>query len=205
MNGPTGDGKDQKTVLAARAGSPDALSRLLADYRPLLRSLADRQRDGGSTARGDASDVVQEVLLYVARRMPTDFHGSTKAEFEAWLRKVVHSKVIDARRHDHAEQRDVRRASSLDESDAAGGPQKSYLQDDQTSPSQHAVRNEQFQRAVAAIPAHNRDVVRLHLLEQVALDDIAARLGIEPNECALRYDRGLRSLRRHLRAGSPQA
>jgi RNA polymerase sigma-70 factor (subfamily 1) len=197
MNRLTADSSDQNTVLAARAGDPDALNRLLLQYRPLLRALADRQQDAQSTARGDASDIVQEVLLYVARTLPANFQGSTTAELEAWLRKVVHSKVIDARRHDRAEQRDVRKAASLDES-AAGAPQKSYLKDDQSSPSQHAIRNEEFQRAVDAIPAQNRDVVRLHLVEQIPLDDIAARLGIDPQECALRYDRGLRSLKRRL-------
>jgi RNA polymerase sigma-70 factor (subfamily 1) len=199
MTLPNGGAGDPQNVLAARAGSSDALDRLLFEYRPLLRSLADRQAGPESTARGDASDIVQEVLLYVARRMSADFQGSTTAEFEAWLRKVVRSKVIDARRHNHAEQRDVRKATSLDES-AAGGPQKSYLQDDQTSPSQHAARKEQFERAIAAIPAQNRDVVRLHLVEQLPLDDIAKKLAIEPEQCALRYHRGLRSLKRHLRS-----
>jgi RNA polymerase sigma-70 factor (ECF subfamily) len=190
----------QLLVRHARGGDVEALNRLLLEYRPILRTLAERKRDGDSVAQSDASDVVQEILLYVARSMATDFCGSTSAEFEAWLRKVVRSKVIDDRRYHRAAQRDVRRAGSLDNPHPSGGAGNRNLPGHESSPSQRAIRKEIFEQAIESLPAKNREVVRLHVIEQVPIDAIAARLSIVPEECVLRYHRGLRTLRRRLAA-----
>ena len=51
-------------------------------------------------------------------------------------------------------------------------------------------------RELAALPAAQRDAVRLRIVDELSYDDLAARLGITPDNARARVSRGLRALTR---------
>lgn len=62
-----------------------AWTRLVALYSPLLQVWARR----AGVSPYDIDDVVQEVLLAVAREMPRFVYDATKGQFRAWLRTIL--------------------------------------------------------------------------------------------------------------------
>ena len=56
---------DTATVVAARAGDPAAVDRLVAGYLPLVYTIVGRALDG----HADSDDVVQDVMLRVLRNL----------------------------------------------------------------------------------------------------------------------------------------
>src|SRR4051812_27656385 len=59
------DQPDTRTVIAARAGDPAAVDRLVAGYLPLVYTIVGRALDG----HADVDDVVQDVMLRVLRNL----------------------------------------------------------------------------------------------------------------------------------------
>ena len=76
----------------ARAGDGEALGRLLGSCRSYLKLLAQVQIDRRLSGKADASDVVQDTLLY-AHQVFRSFRGTTEAELLGWLRRVLASKL----------------------------------------------------------------------------------------------------------------
>jgi RNA polymerase sigma factor (sigma-70 family) len=72
------DQPDTVTVVAARAGDPAAVDRLVAGYLPLVYTIVGRALDG----HADVDDVVQDVMLRVLRNL-----GDLRdpAAFRSWL------------------------------------------------------------------------------------------------------------------------
>ncbi|WP_328460362.1 sigma-70 family RNA polymerase sigma factor [Actinoplanes sp. NBC_00393] len=69
---------DTATVIAARAGDPAAVDRLVADHLPLVYTIVGRALEG----HADVDDVVQEVMLRVLRNL-----GDLRdpESFRSWL------------------------------------------------------------------------------------------------------------------------
>ena len=68
----------------------------LAPFPTLLR-IAYRMMGSMS----DAEDVVQDVLVSVARKLPGFRYEGEKGSFKAWLVMIVKSRIIDHLRHRH--------------------------------------------------------------------------------------------------------
>jgi RNA polymerase sigma factor (sigma-70 family) len=79
---------DTATVIAARAGDPAAVDRLIAGYLPLVYTIVGRALDG----HADVDDVVQETMLRVLRGL-----GDLRepASFRSWLVAVTVRQVRD--------------------------------------------------------------------------------------------------------------
>jgi RNA polymerase sigma factor (sigma-70 family) len=82
---------DTATVIAARAGDPVAVDRLIAGYLPLVYTIVGRALDG----HADVDDVVQETMLRVLRRL-----GDLREpeSFRSWLVAVTVRQVRDRHR-----------------------------------------------------------------------------------------------------------
>lgn len=76
---------------ACSAASHDAWRRLAEIYSPLLRTWTQRL----DVAAVDADDLVQEVLLSVARELPKFNHSGRTGAFRAWLRRMLLNRVRD--------------------------------------------------------------------------------------------------------------
>jgi RNA polymerase sigma-70 factor (ECF subfamily) len=98
----------------ARAGCQTALGDLLESCRHYLLSVGNHELDPHLLAKIGASDVVQETFLD-AQRDFQNFRGGTRAEFLAWLRKILLNNLFNqSRQYQQTIKRQVSREVSLD-------------------------------------------------------------------------------------------
>jgi RNA polymerase sigma-70 factor, ECF subfamily len=120
------DPDPERLVCLARAGMEGALGQLLESYRSYLMLLARLQIGRWLQGKTDAGDLVQETFLQ-AYRCFAQFRGSTEAEFSAWLRRILASRVAKLlRRYRGGQSRDIRLERELEPVDAS---QVNYLKD----------------------------------------------------------------------------
>lgn len=167
-------------------------------FRSYLRLLARSQLDGRLRSKLDPSDIVQQTL-FQAHRALADFRGATDAEMAAWLRQILAHNLAHAVRDFGRDKRNVARERSLQAAvDASSARLDAWLAAEQSSPSQHAQRNEQVLRlcdALEQLPEAQRDAVRLHYWEECTLAEISSRLEKSPAAVAGLLKRGMRKLR----------
>ena len=191
-------------VAQARAGDQAALGRLLELYRNYLRLLARSLIRPPLQVQLDASDLVQETFLKAHREF-AQFAGSGEKELVAWLRQILVRTLANQAKHHHARRRDQRRHESLDVLlDRSSLAIQQQLADSIASPSAHAVRREQavlLADALARLPADYREVFILRNLEQVAVDEIAARMGRSPNAVRKLWGRAMVALKQAMEVG----
>jgi len=172
----------------------------LERYRDYLALLARMHVAAGLRVKMDLSGVVQMTLLE-AHQAYGQLRGQSEAQRAAWLRRILVNNLADATRRLGAAKRDLRRERSLEESSAQ---LEAFLQAQQSSPSQRAVREEELQhlaQALAALPENQRKAVELHHLQGWSLKDVAVELGSSKAAVAGLLHRGLQNLRGHLSNG----
>jgi RNA polymerase sigma-70 factor (ECF subfamily) len=79
-------------------GDHAAWSRLVTLYTPLLAAWVSR----AAVPSQDAADMVQEILMAVAREMPNFEYDSSKGSFRGWLRTILSHRVLNYRRASHS-------------------------------------------------------------------------------------------------------
>jgi len=169
-------------------------------YLGLLARLevAPRLRD-----KVDLSGVVQQTLLEAHKGL-IDHPGQTRSHAEAagWLRSILSHNLADVLRKLTARKRDVRLEWSLDSAlDQSASRVEQWLAAEQSSPSQHAIREEELLRmaeSLASLPETQRRAIELHHLQGRPLAEIAAELGSTKAAVAGLLHRGLKTLRLRL-------
>ncbi len=194
-------------ITAARAGDQRAWQSIVEHVRPQLREAATRQLSRRLRRRTDPSDVVQQSFAeaWVAR---ADFAGSSKAELERWLRRILERNLQDAvRRHIQTDMRSVDHERSFDELVSSGDFRPEVFLADNLSPRSEVARREAVARAVDALdnlPQQQSEAVKMRYLEGCSLAEMAARLNLTENAAAQLLHRGLQNLRRrHEQLQSP--
>jgi RNA polymerase sigma-70 factor (ECF subfamily) len=169
-------------------------------YLGLLARLeiAPRLRD-----KVDLSGVVQQTLLEAHQGLNDDLaRPKTEAETTAWLRSILSHNLADVLRKLKARKRDIRREWSLDQAlDQSASRLEHWLAAPQSSPSQHAIRQEELLRmaeTLATLPEGQRRAIELHHLQGWPLAEIAAELETTKAAVAGLLHRGLKNLRTHL-------
>ena len=177
----------------------------LERYREYLRLLARLRLSPRLQSKLDPSDVVQETLLR-AHEHREQFRGQPETELAAWLRRILANVLADKAREFARGKRDLALEHSLE----AGLEQSSqrlekWLADEQSSPSERAMRQElllQVADALAGLPADERTALELRYLQEPPwpLAEIARHLG-RPSTKAVSglLERGLAKLRKVLR------
>jgi RNA polymerase sigma-70 factor (ECF subfamily) len=185
----------------AKAGDATALGALFARYRDRLRKLVRLRLDRRLSGRIDASDVLQDAYLDVARRIP-EYAAAPTVPFYIWLRSLTGQRLIDLhRRHLGAEMRDAGREVSLYRGALPAASSVSlahHLLAGLTSPTQAAVREElqlRLQEAINSMDALDREVVVLRHFEELTNAEAAQVLGIETSAASKRYIRAIRRLK----------
>lgn len=74
---------------ASRPEDSQSWSRFVGVYSPLLRHWLNRFQIQTS----DADDLIQDVLIVVARELPNFEHSQRKGSFRSWLRKILINKL----------------------------------------------------------------------------------------------------------------
>lgn len=202
---PEGD-KTQELLAGARVGDPIAIDRLLDRHRDSLRRMIAMRLDQKISRRIDVSDVVQDVLVEVNRRLQ-DYLSNPVMAFHLWVRQIAKDRIIDAhRRHRASGKRSVDREQPLAQATA---PDQStielaaQLRDPELTPAAAAVQHElalHIQAAIELLDERDRDVILMRHYEQLSNQEIATALEITEPAASMRYLRALKRLRGKLNA-----
>jgi RNA polymerase sigma-70 factor (ECF subfamily) len=198
---PTAD--TEQLLDQAASGDAAARNHLLQRHRDRLKRMIAVRADPRLAARVDPSDVVQEALTEAAAKLDS-YLRDRPLPFYPWLRQIAEQRLADLhRRHVHARRRSVTR-------EEMGLPDRSALAlaerlfDRHSSPSarlHRAERRDRVRAALAALPANDREVLVLRVLEELPTRDIAAVLGISEGAVRSRQVRALERLKARLGPG----
>ncbi len=193
------DIKTNELLQQAREGNEPALGRLLENYRHYLELLARLEIGRRLQTKVETSDIVQETFLEAHRNFMS-FRGHSEGEFVTWLRSIFSSRVALLVRHYMGTQgRDVRREEQLEvDLDHTSQLLNRGLFAAGNSPSQSMMRREQgllLAEALAALPEDYREVVVLRHLEDLPMNDVAARMNRSVDSVQKLWVRALAKLR----------
>ncbi len=202
---PDGD-KTQELLAGARGGDPAAINGLLDRHRDSLKRMIAMRLDQKIMRRIDVSDVVQDVLVEVNRRLQ-DYLANPVMAFHLWVRQIAKDRIIDAhRRHRVSGKRSVDREQPLPQ---AAAPDQSaielaaHLRDPELTPAAAAVQHElalHIQAAIELLDERDRDIILMRHYEQLSNQEIAIALDITEPAASMRYLRALQRLRGKLAA-----
>ncbi len=167
-------------------------------FRDRLRLLARAELDARLQGKIDPSDVVQQTLLeaYQAREQ---FRGKSKAELAAWLRSILAHNLADVVRRYGAAARDAALERSLEASLAESASRLDvWLADEQSSPVQQVLRQEQLGQlyeALMQLPQDQRIAVEGKHLQGLTVDEISQQMGKTVAAVGGLLRRGMRRLR----------
>ncbi len=151
--------------------------------------------------RLDPSDVLQEVYLDAARRLP-DYLDQPALPVALWLRLLTGRRLIELhRQHLGALMRSAGQEVSLDQPGwawANASSLASQLIGHLTSPSQAAARAEtaaRLTRALEEMDAVDREVLVLRHFDELTNNEVAELLGLQKAAASNRYVRALKRLK----------
>jgi len=184
------DSAQTREWLDQAAGDRAALDRLLARYRPELQAFVECRLDPRLGGRLDASDVVQEALVEVVRRMD-DFLHRRPMPFHLWVKKTAYERLSNLQRNHRRARRAVGREAVLPERSSLllAGPLVQGV-----SPSEQVIAQEQAQRisrAVAELSEADREILLMRHAERLPYEDVACLLDVTPAAARKRYGRAL--------------
>jgi RNA polymerase sigma-70 factor (ECF subfamily) len=173
---------DPSASAARWSAQRTAFERLVREHESALLAFATRL--AGSPA--DARDLVQDTLERALGRFDA-FTPGTNAR--AWLFTILHRAFIDRCRRRTVE----KRADSIDDVQLAAP-------DPVPPPRWASISAEQLAHAVSQLDEEFRSVYRMHAVESLSYQEIAARLAIPQNTVGTRLARARKKLRAILEA-----
>jgi RNA polymerase sigma-70 factor (ECF subfamily) len=191
----------------ASAGDGDALAQLFGHYRDRLRKMVYLRLDRRLQGRVDASDVLQEAYLDLARRAP-EFLARPTMPFFLWLRLLTGQRLLAIHRHhlgakirDAGKEQIALRHGALPQATSAS--LAAQLLGRLTSASQVAMRAEmqlRLQEALNSMDPLDREVLVLRHFEELTNSETAEVLGLQKAASSNRYVCALKRLRSILRS-----
>jgi RNA polymerase sigma-70 factor, ECF subfamily len=181
---------DEALMSAYRAGDARAFERLVARHeKPVWNFLRRFVRDATT-----AEDLLQEVFLRVIKSAD-EWRGAAK--FSTWLYTIARNLCVD-----HARRAVHRNAASLDGPEHAGADADATMHDRvaSTAPGADAVVADRearvkIERAIAALPADQREVFLLREVMEMPFAEIAIAVGASEPTVKSRMRYALEKLR----------
>jgi RNA polymerase sigma-70 factor, ECF subfamily len=162
----------------ARAGSQEALGKMLEACRHYLLLIANQQIGPDLKAKAGGSDLVQQTFLE-AQRDFAQFNGESEEELLAWLRQLLLHNLANFQRHYRAtSKRRIGREVALEtgSSSTQSGPD---IPAGTPSPSHEAMANEEavaLEKILQRLPAEYREVILYRHQQQMTFEDIGKRM-----------------------------
>jgi RNA polymerase sigma-70 factor (ECF subfamily) len=158
-----------------RAGSPEAVWKLIAEYGPHIQRVVRRKLDRRMRSKFDSQDFVQMVWASVFRNPAEICSLEDPQDLIRYLAAIGRRKVIDEyrRRIQKETKYNVAREQSLDDSELGEQP----ADQDGSSPSQLAIAREQWEEFLRKQPDRDRSIVQMRIQGSTFLE-IAQQLGI---------------------------
>jgi RNA polymerase sigma-70 factor (ECF subfamily) len=182
-------------------GDESALLELFARHRYRLKRMVKLRLDRRLQGRLDASDVLQEASIDVARRAREYVENRSMPVF-LWLRWITGQRLVSLhRRHLGSKARDVGLEVSLHHGALPRATSVSLaemLLGRLTSPTRAALRAElqlRVQDALNAMEPIDREVITLRHFEELNNHETAQVLGISKTAASNRYIRALKRLK----------
>ncbi len=195
------DSEVQPLLERARGGEGAAIEQLLARHREPLRRLIALRLDHALARRVDASDIVQEVLVEVNRRL-AEYLANPAMPFHLWLRSIARDRILDAhRRHRVAQRRSLDREQQLRRPVADSSSCQDLaaaLVDPELTPGSAVMREEfrqLFETAMEQMDEDDREILQMRHSEQLSNQEAATALRLTEAAAGMRYLRALRRLR----------
>jgi RNA polymerase sigma-70 factor (ECF subfamily) len=146
----------------------------------------------------EPEDLVQ-ITFKEAHEKWAQFKGTNEAELKAWLRRMLANNLADEIKRLGRAKRDVNREQSLADAMDDSSARLEQLAADQSTPSERAAKNEQFERMTAALanlkPLHRETVIRHHF-QGTSLADLAREMNRTLPSVAGLLRQGLKKLRK---------
>jgi RNA polymerase sigma-70 factor (ECF subfamily) len=195
------DGGAAQWLMAAQDGSSEALGQVLEACRGYLLLIAQQELEPALQAKGGASDLVQQTFLE-AQRDFVRFHGTTREELLAWMRRLLLNNLANFRRDYRRAKRRATREVTLPGGDSGSRPIDG-LPAGTPTPSVEVMRDEQKQaldRAMERLPEDYRCIIQLRYREERSFEDIAALMQRSPNAVRKLWARAIKRLQHELDA-----
>src|SRR6185312_798633 len=201
-------GETEALIRRVEGGDEGALSELFVRYRDRLRRMVKLRLDRRLQGRLDASDVLQEAYLDVARRAG-EYRANPTMPVFLWLRLITGQRLIALhRKHLGAQMRDAGLEVSLHRGalpPASSISIAAMLLGRLTSPTRAASRAElqvRLQDVLNSMDPIDREVLTLRHFEELGNSETAQVLGITKSAASSRYVRAVMRLKKEL-AGLP--
>jgi RNA polymerase sigma-70 factor (ECF subfamily) len=176
---PDGVAEDRRLVLLARGGDRSAFDALVVKYAGVVRSLTSARLGRGA----DAEDAAQDAFLRAFRELA---QLDDPERFAGWLSTIAVNSALEKLRR--GGRKKASSLAALDREPAAPGvPVGARIEG-----AEEAAR---LAALVATFDEKTQVVLALRFGEEMAVKDIAARLGDQPPAVAMRISRALRRLR----------
>lgn len=198
--GPAPEADVRRWLEEARAGSGEALGRLLEGCRRPLLQAAEQELHPELWRKVAPADLVQETFLKAHARFGR-FRGHTREELLAWLRRILRNTLVSALRfYEGAGKRRAGREVALDAEDSVEALEGGVAASD-PSPSAQAMAREaagQLERALAGLPEAYRQVIHWRIWERLPFEEIGRRSGRSPEAARKLWARAVELLRQLL-------
>lgn len=177
----------------ARTGDLSAQGALFQRALHILEGWAQRALAGGKVRPGldRPSDIAQETATRAFDRLPT-FHGSTEAEWRAWLKRIFERRRDQGWRDARRKKRDVRATRSLDSARVADTMAVSHR-----TASEAMAHDQHWRRTLGHIfqlPDDQRNAIWMYHLKEHSVAEVAAMMGKTDAAVTGLLRRGLKTL-----------
>jgi RNA polymerase sigma-70 factor (ECF subfamily) len=197
----TESGEEADLLRRAAGGDQEALRALFSRHRERLKRMVHLRLSRRLAGRIDDSDVVQEAMLDVSKRLD-EYLKKPNTTFFLWLRNVTALKLAEVhRRHLGTQLRDADREVTLHRGGLPMADSVSLaaqLLGKLTAPSQAAIKAETrllVQEALNSMDPVDREVLALKHFEQLSTAEIGEVLGLSKAGAGSRYLRAIKRLR----------
>ncbi|MBI1830575.1 MAG: sigma-70 family RNA polymerase sigma factor [Planctomycetes bacterium] len=165
----------------------------LERMRPYLHVIARMHLDVRLRSRLDPEHIVQDTF-----RKALEHWDQCREARKPWLRRILLNHLKDLVSTMTAQKNNVDLEVALQHSSVR---LDAILVADQSSPSERAAANEELERLASALtklPTRQQEVVILHRLHKMKLEEVVAQFGITLGAAGGLLHRGMEALIRHL-------